>query len=271
MRAVSTVLDVAVFLLLVSAAVGTVAYAPQPVESGVETGQTASILATTTASVEYELGSASRWSHGTVGTLLGRAAVANATLYGTPLMGLSGDFRDSVRHTARETLPNPNRTHVSAVWQPYPDAPLRGCITVGMPPPAGVDVAATTLTVPASVPATETESVARMAGYHGLAVHAARAVTTGLLPSTALDAAVGHSNPTAVASASRFRVFAAALDISTATPLSAGDISTARQRVTDALAVRFEADMRRQFDSFGDARAGLQTGTVTITVRRWER
>jgi hypothetical protein len=270
MRAVSTVLDVAVFLLLVSAAVGTVAYAPAPVEPSHDTSETASLLATMTATVEYSVSHQQRQHHGTLGSLLGRAAVANATLGGTPLTPMAGEFRAAVQSTVRERLPRPNTTQVTALWRPYPDAPLSGRVSVGAPPPAGVDVSVATVTVPAVVDATATATAARLSGYHGLSLHTARLVTDALLPATAAAASTGQQNPTAIGSAARYRAFADGLGIAVSGPLGRGNISVVSHRVTRALAHSLERDMRRQFHSPAAARAALQTGTVTLTVRRWQ-
>jgi len=269
MRAVSTVLDVAVFLLLVSAAVATVVYAPAPVESGVDAGETASVLATTTATVEYDIHTEHRRSHGTLATLLARAAVANTTVNGSPVTVLTDEFRAAVRTATREALVAPNQTHVTATWQPYRGAPVRGRVSVGSPPPAGADVAAATVRIPSPVDATATQTLSRLSGYRGLARHVARPVTTGLLPSTALDASLGQGTPTAVASSRRFRAFEAALGLTVDPELASRNVSAAHARVTAALAADFRVDMRRQFRSPGAARQALRTGIVTITVRRW--
>lgn len=270
MRAISTVLDVAVFMVLVSAAVGTVAYAPTPVESGIDAQSTASLLASTTATVDYEIRGADRQGHGTLGTLLARGAVANTSVAGQQVTGLADDFRATVRSRVRETLRNPNTTQVTAVWQPYRDAPVHGRIGVGATPPPGVDVAAVTVSVPAPFDSTETANLARLSGYRGLAEHVARPITAALLPSTASGASAGQQNPTAVVSSRRYRAIADSLGVSVEAALTRGDVADAHETVTEALAQRIEADIRGRFVSPAQARQALQTGTVTITVRRWD-
>jgi hypothetical protein len=263
------VLDVAVFLLLVSAAVGTVAYAPVPVSSGPDARETASVLATTTATVDYDLRQQSRQSHGTVGTLLGRAAVANATLDRSTLTPMAEPFRDAVRATTIETLRYPNRTHVRAVWRPYPDAPVQGRFSAGTTPPSGVDVALATITVPAPVDATDARVPVGRSGYRRLAKRVSRSVTASLLPSTDLGASVGRHTPTAVVSTARYRAFGKAVGISVDQAVSRGDIRTAHRTVTHTLTERLEGDIQRRFDSAADATNAVQTGTVTLAVRRW--
>lgn len=269
MRAISTVLDVTVFLLLVSAAVGTVAYAPSPVESGPAVEQTAEVLATTTATVEYDLREESRRAHGTLATLLARGAVANTTLSDVPVTVVSGNFTSTVRRRVRATLRAPNRTHVTAVWRPYRDAPVEGLVAVGSPPPSAVDVSVATLQVPSPVSSATAASPGLAGGYRDLAARVARRVTEALFPSTAPGAALGQSGPRAVATARRYRAMADALGLD-ATPLSRGEVAAAHRSLTDALAGRLATDMRTRFESPAGAREALRTGTVTIAVRRWE-
>lgn len=269
MRAISTVLDVAVFLLLVSAAVGTVAYTPFPVDSGPDVRETASVLSTATATVEYELRQQSRQSHGTLGTLLARAAVANTTLDRSTLTPMAGSFRAAVRTVTAEALRYPNRTHVRAVWRPYPDAPVQGRFGVGTPPPSGVDVALATVTVPAPVDATDAQATAGRSGYRPIAGRVSQSVTAALLPSTGLAASTGRHTPTAVVSAARYRAFGDAVGVSVDRAVSRGDIRTAYRTVVRALAERLEGDMQRRFDSAAGAGDAVQTGTVTLVVRRW--
>lgn len=269
MKAISTVLDVTVFLLLVSAAVGTVAYAPAPVSSGPSAQNTASILATTTATVDYELREQSRHSHGTLGTLLGRAAVANTTLGQSTLTPMAESFRTAVRMATTETLRRPNRTYLRAVWRPYPDAPIQGRFSVGTPPPPGVDVALATVTVPAPADATDTRTTVGRSGYRTLANRVSKSVTAALLPSTELGASVGRDTPTAVVSAARYRAYGDAVGVSADRAVARGDIRTAHRRIARALAERLEDDIRDRFDTAAGAADAVQTGTVTIVVRRW--
>lgn len=270
MRAISTVLDVALFLLLVSAAVGTVAYAPTSASPESSTDATASLLATTTATVEYDVGGASREAHGTLGTLLSRVAVTNATLDETELAPRTDGFERAVGREVRRTLAAPNHTAVTATWRPYPGSPLSGRVTVGTRPPKTADVSVSTLTVPTPVDAVDGRKLDDDADSEGLSRAVASAVTDVLLPETVLDASFGRGGPTAITAASRYDAFGDALDVSLGGSLSAGNVTRANARVTDALARRLGADLPESFDSLADARAAVRTGVVTITVRRWE-
>lgn len=271
MRAISTVLDVAVFLLLVSAAVATVAYAPAQERPDVSSGETAAVLATTTATVEYDLRGDRRESHGTLAALLGRATVANATLDGVSVAPFTGDFVATVGEEVRSVLSAPNRTQISAQWTPYPGAPVRSRVVVGPSPPPGVDVAASTLTVPGPVRAVDTAELERApGGYRPVARAVATAVTETLLPTTRFDASLGRASPTRRSSVSRFRTVGLTLDVSVRPELAAGNVSAAHGTVTRALAGVLAESLASEFASPSEAHDAVRTGVVRVTVRRWE-
>ncbi len=269
MRAISTVLDVAVFLLLVSAAIGTLALAPTDEPDPVTVDDTATTLATTTAEIDYDLRGADRRAHGTVALLLGRAAVGNLTLDGHGVSTTEG-FRQRVRETTLARTPDGNRTQVLVRWEPYRGAPLAGRISVGPHPPTGTDVTTATLTVPSPFePAGLSASNVTDRGYRGVAHATAETVTDALLPDTRLEASAGERSPTAVVTAQRFQSLASVLGVDCENLLQRGAVSQAEAVVTDALADRLFRDMRDRFESPTTATRAVDTATVDIVVRRW--
>jgi len=159
-RGISTVLDVALFLLLVSAAVGLVYAAPRVDDPGSDAvadpdvaAETATTLATSTTTVWYEpaAGEApARPARGTVAAHLARATVANATVDDRPFGGAPA-YETAVRNATRTALSRVRagtaiqvRTH----WEPLPGAGLGGGFVVGPSPPPGADVHAATVAVP---------------------------------------------------------------------------------------------------------------------------
>lgn len=270
MRAISTVLDVAVFLLLLSAAIGTLVVAPTGEPAPVTVDETATTLATTTTALDYDLHGDPRRAHGTVAVLLARAAVANATIgdYG---LSPSESFLRGIRQTTRSRTPDHNRTQVVARWEPYRGAPLAGKITVGTSPPAGTDVTTATLTVTSPVESVgEAEGDAKDRDYCSVARVTAEAVTEALLPETRLAASAGAQSPTALVSAQRFQFLASALDVDIKNSLQRGNVTRANALVTNALADRFCRDMRERFASPTAAAKAGNTATVNIVVRRWD-
>lgn len=269
-RAISTVLDVAVFSLLVAAAVGTLVVAEPPTETETSADETAEVVASSTAAVEYELDGKRRQAHGTIGTLLARGAVAGATLDGQPLSSASEAFRGTVRSETRARLGSANRTQVVARWMPYRDAPMQGRVVVGSEPPPGVDVHTATLTVPAPVDRIPANTRDSPEGYESVARAVAAAVADGLLPATPVDASVYRPSPATAATESRYRTVSERTEVDAVAPLDSGAVETAHERATDGLARRFEKDMRRRFDSPAAAAHAIRTGEVRIVVRRWD-
>lgn len=156
-RGVSTVLDVALFLLLVSVAVGLLYAAPRagdPQSDPDVAAETATTLATTTTTVRYApAGSADapeRPVRGTVAEHLAAAAVANARIDGRPLREAPA-YHEGVRDVTRRTLADVGdgtRIQVRAVWEPLPGADAGGEVVVGPSPPPDADVHAATVEVP---------------------------------------------------------------------------------------------------------------------------
>jgi len=270
MRAVSTVMDVAVFVLLVAAAVGTLVVVDPPAGTDTSADETAEVVASSTLSVEYELRGSTRRAHGTMGSLLARGAVADATLRGSAISETSDDYRETVRSATRQKLAAPERTQLEVRWEPYPDAPIQGSLAVGSTPPDGIDVHTATVTVPAPVPDSGVADGSRPSSYDPVAYAVAQAVAGGLLPSNRVDASVYRESPTAVATSARYRAIAGETDVSVDELLIRGNVGAAHSRIVDGLARLFAEDMQRQFDSPEDAAIAVRTGEVDIIVRRWD-
>lgn len=273
MRGISTVLDVALFLLLVSAAVVALAVpAADPPTSTAD--ETAAALAATTTNVTHALGSSGtdarrvQTATGTHAALLGRGALANLRLSGTPLAPGGSSFRRAVRNrTATALAWSPERTGVVAVWEPYPDAPLRGRLAVGSEPPADVDVSTATLTAPAPTPAVDRAATASAAdGFEGVA----ETVADGVLSATLRP----PGSPAGAADVDglrerRLRAYASALDVEAGDSGRDGWYADAYATVKRRLTARLASDVRERYDSPRAAAAAVRTGTVRIVVREW--
>lgn len=265
MRAVSTVLDVTLFLLLVGAAIATLTVpAPDPPESTAD--ETAEQLAVTTANVTERLGDVDRRPAvdrrvaGTAATLLARAALANLSLDGHQLTPTTADYRESVREQLRRSLAwAPDRTHVTATWRPYPDAPLQGRSSVGPRPPPRASVGTASVRVPVPVASV---SIDESPTFRSLARKASGALLAVTVPSPEERA----SRRLRARERRRIAAYAAALE--DVTERSPDRID--RVRLRNALATRLERDMRRRFADPNAAAAALETGTVRIVVREWE-
>lgn len=157
-RAVSTVVDVALCLLLLSAAVGILLGASPPDESVDDRPhETATIVGTTTGEVEYESETGERIvRRGTLAELLAAAAVANTTIDGDGPLG-NERFVAAVSEFVEHELDanavgtdryRDTRFQVRAVWLPRENCGVRGTVTAGAEPPDDVDVHVATFDIP---------------------------------------------------------------------------------------------------------------------------
>lgn len=258
-RGVSTVLDVAVCLVLVGAAVATLATAPAADEASrqPDADGTAARLATVTAPV-------SAADHGTVhDTLAGHiatASVANATASSGPLHETS--YPASVRDaTANAT---DDRTFVTATWSPYPGSPLGGEATAGREPPTHAETAATVIEVDSGVAPPEATGT-----IDALAAELAAAYVRWLFPPERTDARL-RDGRTADRTADRYRTAASALDATVEEHVAESAVARANEELAEALAERLEDDIRRRYGTASAAADDVTIDTVEIVVRRWE-
>lgn len=291
MRAVSTVVDATVFLLLLGGAVATVVTGTGGVAEppGSPAAEHAELLSTTTATVTYSLapavgrtdGTAStdetdgrsfdRRAHGTLASHLATAAVGTAALDRRPLSGRGADFRRTVADTVRSRLSRPRvRSAVTAVWEPYPDAPLGGTVRVGDRPPADADVHAATLDPGSGLPASRDRAgrAARRAGYAGVARVVAGAVVRGLFPPNATRLALRGDYPVDALAAHRYRRAAEAFG-APAPDVREERVGRINDDLAGALADRLERDLRSRYQTPEAAAAAVEVGSVRVTVRTW--
>ena len=263
-RAISTVVDTLLFLLLMSAAAFVVTSpAAEPVDAPAD--ETATVVATSTASVEYDLGGEADVhlrARGTYAGLLARAAVANATLDGRQLVPAGPSFAASVREKTTTVLGA--NAQVSARWAPYPGAPVGGRVTVGPDPPPRADVHVARFRVPVAVPAAEPKRT-----YAEVARDTAAAVTRGVLPADSADLPLG-GGPRWRGVSHRIDVLAGSESELARRHASAGNATAAQAVARDELAGVLADDLRGRFDSPEEAAEAVSTGTATVVIRRWD-
>lgn len=281
MRAISTVVDVTLCLLLVSAGVVALTLPASQPPPDRDVDEVASVLGTTSTSVSYQLSPdrlspseadtiedplyTERHRHGTVAGLLARAAISDARVDGTQLAPEASDYRDTVREEAQNVLPA--SMSVTARWEPYPGAAISGVVSAGESPPETANVQTATLAIPVTAFAVNT-TLEGADSYEAVARPVARAIVDGTLPAEYGTAAT--SDELAVRSvAHRAVVLSGNESLPAAQYLFAGDVSGLRDRVTEELTARLEADLRAQFESSEAAAEAVSPGVVTVTVRGW--
>lgn len=257
-RGVSTVLDVAVCLLLVGAAVATLASIPPGGDDAPDADATARLLATGTVAVPADDGI----GHATYGAHLARAAVSAATVEDRRL--LETPYPAAVRReTANATG---DRTFVTARWEPYPDAVVGGRLAAGRRPPESADVAATTLTVDSGIAPPDADAVE---SFEALGRALAAAYVEWAFPPERTRAALVDPR-TAESTAARYWTAADAVGADVDEPVAEADVEAANAALADALAERLTADLRERYRSPEAAAADVTVDEVTVVVRRWE-
>lgn len=291
MRATSTVLDAALFLLFVGAAIATLTLPVAGPPDSDAADATVDVLATSTADVQYTLEPGivqavdtvpsqdrqaalelRRSAHGTLADHLATAAVATVAVDGQRVTDTRIDYQRVVTNeTQRVTRGRTHLAHVSAVWRPYPDAPLRGTVSVGPTPPPSADVHTERLSVGSGLP--DAGEPARRAATNGsfddVGATVASRIVDGLFPPRTTRSALLGDYPVEPLVAHRYRRFGQALGTNVSKPVSRDDPVAANAKLTRALGDRLAADMRRQFESPDDAARAVSVGTVDVTVRTW--
>lgn len=258
-RGVSTVLDVAVCLLLVGVAVATLSAVP-PTGEGADAPDadgTASTLATVTTAVQVPH---SGTAHDTLAGHLATATVANSSISSDRLHETT--YPASVRNeTANVTG---ERVFVTATWSTYPNSQLTGSVTAGSEPPPGAETATTVLAVDSGMaPPTPTNS------FQALATELAASYVRWLFPPERTDVQI-RDGRTAGRTATRYRTAAAALDTSVERSVTEPNVSAANENLAAELADRLETELRDQYGSPAAAADDVRIDTVEIVVRRWE-
>lgn len=245
-RGVSTVADVTLALLLLSAAtVLLVTFVENderhhdPMETEY-TGQTVSAVTTNVTydverAVEAYYGGAipeeadygsrdvRRVSHGPVATQIADVAVANAVSdlgirQGSPTSSpVAADFHRLLDEKLQGQLVNDSfETHVSAVWEPLDGGPISGATTVGQTPPRHTDVSATTITVPGDMPDVRGEALDAVSApddFDVVADTVAGAIIRGYFPLPASQRALERSGVERDLTVARYENAAAALGV----------------------------------------------------------
>jgi len=293
-RGVSSVLDAALFALFVGGAIVTLTLPAAPAPSEDRADAVTDTVATTTADIEYTLAPGARQSadavefpwtagpafertaHGTLAEHLATAAVGTVAVDGQQVTHTyDGLAARAVAETRNATRNRHQRVAVRAVWEPYPDAPLRGAVTAGPTPPPATDVHAATLTVDSGMPDTRSAALAAAenGSYGAVAATVADGVVRGFFPPNATRHALLADYPVNRLVDNRYRSFGRLVGTDTTPDVSIADnerdVTGANERVRAALADRLATDMRERFETPRAAARTVGVGDVRITVRTW--
>jgi hypothetical protein len=217
-RSVSTVLDVALALLLISASV-TLMFVFLEEETResvpVEADRTAETLAGVTTTVEYSLDETvehddaniftegddhafERSTHGTIPELLAEGAVGSVEFWGIEYTRESADLTQSVDGAVRnETTVMDHSVRLDAIWRPYQGASITGRTGAGQRVPPDADVHSVTMSVPSGFENITQEVSAAYSGdgdFNESAQVIAEAIIDGFLPSEKMQRALESSS-----------------------------------------------------------------------------
>jgi len=278
MRATSTVVDATLCLLLVSAAVVTLASGDRAraTEGDADSAdEIASVLAATTTEVNYSIASGpgdptiERTTSGTVAGLLATAAIVSVPTDASTAG--ARDFQRAVAAVTRETISiSDHHVNVRAVWEPYPGAPVAGEVRVGPTPPPTAKVHTATFLVESGLNRSGDAAIDVADDEYGaVATVVARAVVEGLFPPGPTGYVLRRNGPAARAIAARYGRFAGMVGVSLADSIEAGNASAANDRLSGALADYLLADMRERYDSPSSVARAVDLGRTRIVVRTW--
>ncbi|WP_335999879.1 DUF7284 family protein [Halorientalis halophila] len=296
MRATSTVLDAALFLLLVGAAVGTLTLgtSPPPTAADDAADGVADALTTSTASVEYTLAPGARrassrvvdfpvtegatfrrTSHGTLASHLATATLGNLSVRGQRVAHTRADYQRVVTNATRNlTRERDYLARIRARWEPYPDAPVRGVFAVGPTPPPDTEVHAETVTVASGFPSAR-EDARRLAEtdsnttFERLGSIVAERVVRGLFPPDRTRSALLADYPVEELVTYRYERLGRLLGTNATGRALADDATGANAELERALGETLAADLRTRYRSPDAAAEAVSVGRVRITVRTW--
>lgn len=309
-RAVSTVLDIALALLLITASVLVIGLYLNDEKDGLEVDRadhTAETLSGSTVSVVYDVGNVTNSSHydepegiesyertmygPAVGTIA-EAAVVNAEFDGEQLILYADSFSESVAAHVESRLVGANhQVYVTATWQPYDDASIHGNTTVGTQPPVTDDISAVTMSADSGMPTVDDEALADTYANEGADETAeliAESIVEGYFPTERSQLALERQNlDRAIKSTHYLRmadIVGADLDRNEA-PLARSEARAddANEELVDGLADLIVEDLESgqtgdDLDEIGADEDELEAyfedavspGTVELTVYTWD-
>ena len=296
-RAVNTVVDVSLALLFVGVAVTALTTVPFENDAEYDPNQaeyTTETLGSSTINITYSAiasdnqldensGQLRRETHGSIASLAGSVAVAKGRFDNGPVLTNTGiPFERALDERVQTALVESSfETNITAVWEPFDGASVRGMASVGQSPPDSGAVSTATMTVPSdmeSVHRDAIEAVERGGGYEAVAELLAEAVIEGYLPELESKRALERSGPDRTLTRQRYERMARAIDgvdpndesVAENVELHSVDTDDLNEYLVDQLADQFEAELMETFEAPGEAAAAVSVDEVTIAVRTWQ-
>jgi hypothetical protein len=172
-------------------------------------------------------------------------------------------------------------TNVTAVWEPYEGASVRGTAAFGQPIPHETQRSVTRTTVASELPAVRTEALAAVGdetstdnGYVVVAEIVASAIVRGILGDTQRELESDGVERAVVVS--RYLRFADAVgvnreELNEHLGRSSADDEAMLTTLVDRLTATLTAELTSEFGTARAAADAVSTGRVTVSVTRWSQ
>jgi hypothetical protein len=309
-RAISTVADVSLALLVMAVAMSVILVGPESTDSPHDektADRGAELLATSTGNTTYSLEpvlrtaredpevreiqpmadserdelDVNRHSHGTMAEQIATIAILNGRIDGEPFINADTDFERTLDERLRSMFGNAGmKANVTTVWRLYEGASVRGTGTFGNAPPPNRNVSATTLQVPSGFKPIDTPRPSAGNGtpdFDAVGRRLAASVVHSLLPAQQSQRALESKGPDRLLTLYRYvelaRIATDGSDILAQRDLqrTSADASAANEALIHELAdVLATEHLAEDFDNPSNAVRALEPETVTITIRTWE-
>lgn len=299
-RAVNTVADVSLAIVVVTVAIALVAAAPNDEQAdgeAIEADRTAEVVSTATLAVpytvepvvddmdrepEYDAADLRRVSHGSVATLLADAAVASLADSDQRLTPAGEAYEAAIAGRFQARFVGSNfETNVTAIYRPYEGANLGGTATVGEAVPPDAEYSSVHLSVPSgieAVSATAENRIEHEGDFEAVATPIANALTEGYLPPLDAKRALESSGLERALTVYRYEQMAALIDgtdpddrrVRRNLPRDSARPAQINRYLATRLAAQIAEDLESRYESAYAAADGTTTGEITVVVRTWE-
>lgn len=308
-RAVSTVADVGLALVLVTAGIGVLVTfdgPPEKTDAPSTTDYTAETIASSTTAVRYDVRDAvaaarginssalfnetdyeasdlQRISHGPVAAHVAAIAVTNIGTGDSNASQVTAavDYERVVDRRLQISLVGSNfDTAVDAQWLPFSNASLRGTTSLGQEPPPETAVSTAVLTVPSPIPSVRQKAIDAVDAEDEFGIVAdivARAIIDGYLPGRESQRALESGGVERDLVVYRYKRMAQLIDGASPDAEQLTSNLVAKQANTlkangylvEQLSKQLEEQLVLSFENAHAAARAVSTGEVTITVRTW--
>jgi len=304
-RAVSTVADVTLALLMIVAAMGVLVTFADTTEKNHEpiaTDYMAETITASTINTSYSLvpalkahyqayvGSSNhpydeddlqRLSHGPLASHIASIVVTKAAFDNQQLSRAADEYQRVVDEALQASLVGSRfGTNVQAVWTPVENSSIRGNVELGQTPPPRTDVSTTTITVTSGMRDVRAEAIDAVEDddhFEVVAEIVASAVIEGYVPELETQRALESSGVEFDLTVYRYKRLATVIEDADPDKLDdqgwlappTADAVAAKEYLSDKLAAQLEADLREAYENAQQAARAVSTGHVTITIRTW--